>query len=373
MQSRCTTQPLAAKTFTLFPKTVVYLAHLAIFEIGSLVCALAPTSQALIVGRAIAGFGASGIFAGGLIVLTTVIPLHRRAVWIGTLNSTFAVASVVGPVIGGALTEHVSWRWCFYINLPVGGLAAAFVLLCCRIKRASTEDLPLMQKIKCLDALGFLLFTGSVAMLLLALQWGGIAYGWKSSVIIGLLVGSGVVMSLFVAWQLFVPDIALIPPRLFANRNVVLIFSSALFSNGPFQLIIYWLPIWFQAVLGVTPTASGIRYLPTVIADFLTSIIGTGIVTKLGTWNPFLIFGAAMVSLGAGLLSTIHPGTPEGHWIGFQIISGVGYSLIVTMVKILIVVSIRQIRLITLARLTWGCKPRFLPILSPLEQQIYSS
>ena len=197
-----------------------------------------------------------------------------------------------------------------------------------------------MRKIKYLDALGFVLFTGSITMLLHALQWGDVDYSWRSSMIIGLLLGSGVVLFLFVIWQLCVPDIALIPPKLFANRNVVPIFSSALFSNGPFQLIIYWLPIWFQAILGVTPTASGIRYLPTVIADFLTSIIGSRIIMKLGTWNPFLIFGAAMVSLGTGLLSTIHPGISEGHWIGFQIIGGVGYSLIVTMVIILLALSL---------------------------------
>ena len=310
------------------------------FEAGSLVCATAHTSQALVVGGATAGFGASGIFAGGLIVLATVIPLHKRAVWIGTLNSTFAVASVAGPVIGGGLTEHVSWRWCFYINLPVGGFTAAVIPLCCKIKQDSTEEVPLMRKIKCLDALAFVLFTGSVTMLLHALQWGGVDYSWRSSMIIGLLVGSGVVLFLFVIWQLCVPDIALIPPKLFANRNVVPIFSSALFPNGPFQLIIYWLPIWFQAILGVTPTASGIRYLSTVIADFLTSIIGSRTVTKLGTWNPFLIFGAAMVSLGTGLLSTIQPGISEGHWIGFQIIGGVGYSFIVTMVIILLALSL---------------------------------
>ncbi|KAI1144733.1 major facilitator superfamily domain-containing protein [Nemania diffusa] len=101
----CATQPLAGKTFILFPKKIVYLVYLAIFEIGSLVCALAPTSNALIVGRAVAGLGASGMFAGGFAVQTAIIPLHKRAIWIGAISSTFAIASIVGPVIGGALTQ----------------------------------------------------------------------------------------------------------------------------------------------------------------------------------------------------------------------------------------------------------------------------
>lgn len=327
MRYRCASQPLAGKTYTLFPKKSAYLIYLALFEIGSLVCALAPTSNTLIAGRAIAGAGASGVFAGGFAVLTVIVPLHKRAIFIGTMSSTFAVASIVGPPIGGALTQNVSWRWCFYINLPIGGLAAFIVFLFFHVKQAPTENVALIEKLKSLDAIGFILFAGSITMLLLALQFGGVTYSWRSSVIIGLFVGCGVTMALFVAWQLHFGDSALIPPRLFTNRNVGLIMASSFFVNGPFQTIVYWLPIWFQAILGASPTGSGVRYLPTVIADVLSSTIGAGIVMKLGIWNPFLMFAEAMVSLGAGLLTTLHPGSSAGHWIGYQIFGGIGYSL----------------------------------------------
>lgn len=116
---RCASQPLAGKTYTLFPKKLGYFAYIFIFEVGSLLCALAPSSQALIVGRAIAGLGASGIFAGGFTVLTTVIPLHKRAIWTGTMSSVFAISSIIGPVIAGALTQSVTWRWCFWINVSL--------------------------------------------------------------------------------------------------------------------------------------------------------------------------------------------------------------------------------------------------------------
>lgn len=325
----CASQPLAGKTYTLFPKKITYLIYLAVFEVGSLVCATAPNSNGLIAGRAVAGFGASGVFAGGFVILTTIIPLHKRAIWTGTMSSTFAIASIVGPVIGGAFTQHISWRWCFYINLPIGGFSALVILAFFHIKPASTENVALIDKVKGLDALGFMLFASSISMLLLALQWGADTgnYGWKSSEVIGLFVGAGLVFPIFIAWQVYLQDTALIPPRLFDNRNVWLICASSFFVNGPFQTIVYWLPIWFQAVLGVSPTGSGIRYLPTVIADVLASFIGAGIVMKLGIWNPFLLFAEAMVCLGAGLLTTIHPGISDGHWIGYQIFGGIGYSL----------------------------------------------
>ncbi|KAL4999867.1 major facilitator superfamily domain-containing protein [Aspergillus recurvatus] len=333
----CASQPLTGKTFTLFSKKWMYLAYVLIFEAGSLICALAPSSPVLILGRAIAGFGASGIFAGGLVIVTTVIPLHKRAIWTGTMNSTFVVASVIGPVIGGALTQHVTWRWCFYINLPIGAFSIAVFLLFFHIKPSPTEDgARLHHKLKSLDGLGFVLFAGAVAMLLLPLQLGGTSarYAWDSSRVIGMLVGCGATLTAFVAWQVHLQDSALIPPRLFRNRNTPLIFASAAFANGPFQCIIYWLPVWFQAVLDVSPIASGVRYLPAVISDVLTSIIGSVLVTYCGWWNPFLVFGMAMVSLGGGLLSTLHPAISDGHWIGYQIFAGVGYSLVVNMAHI---------------------------------------
>ncbi|KAI0889803.1 major facilitator superfamily domain-containing protein [Annulohypoxylon maeteangense] len=327
----CSSQPLAGKTFVLFPKKLMYLVYLGVFEIGSLLCALSPSSNVLIVGRAIAGLGASGTFAGGFTVLTTMIPLHRRAIYTGTWSSMFAIASIVGPVIGGALTQHVTWRWCFYINLPIGGFSAALFILLAHFKPAKSEQVPLSDKIKALDSLGFLLFAGSITMLLLALQWGGgVDYAWNSSIIIGLFVGFAVTMTLFISWQLYWQDNALIPPQLFkgaGNRNIWLLCISSFFVNGPFQIIIYWLPIWFQAVLGSTPTQSGINYLPTVISDVLASFIGSAIVMKLGYWNPFLLLAEAFVCLAGGLLSTIYPGISSGHWIGYQIFGGIGYSL----------------------------------------------
>ncbi|KAI0891816.1 MFS general substrate transporter [Annulohypoxylon nitens] len=308
MVALCASQPLAGKAYTLLPKKLSYLIYLFIFEVGSLVCALAPSSRGLIAGRVVAGLGASGVFAGGFTITTTIIPLRKRAVYTGTMGSTFAIASIVGPVIAGALTENVTWRWCFYINLPIGGAAAIVFFFLVHIRSAESEHKTIREKVRSLDILGFALFAGSITMLLIALQWGGVQYAWSSSIIIGLFVGFGVVMILFLAWSYWQGEDALIPPRLFTiNRNPALLCTASFFINGPFQIVIYYLPVWFQGVLGSSPISSGINFFPTVISDVLSAFIGSALVTQLGWWNPFLLFATAMV--------------------GYQIFGGVGYAL----------------------------------------------
>lgn len=297
-------------------------------------CALAPSSSALIVGRAIAGAGASGIFAGGFAILATIVPLHKRSIFIGTINSTFAIASIVGPIIGGAFTDRVTWRWCFYLNLPIGGFTAAVCIFLMKIHPAETENATLRDKLVSLDGIGFILLVGTIVSLLLAFQWGGIQFAWNSSTIIGLFVCFTLCLILLVLWSIRQQDNALIPPSLFkTHRNVWLIFAGSFFINGPFQLIIYWLPIWFQAILRASPIQSGTYYLPTVISDVLAAVAGSAIVMKTGYWNPLIILAEAMVCLGGGLLSTITPGTSRANWIGYQILGGFGYSLSTTMVS----------------------------------------
>ncbi|KUI61171.1 Putative HC-toxin efflux carrier TOXA [Cytospora mali] len=301
-----------ARRIRCFPKKAAYLVYLFVFEVGSLVCALSPSSAALIVGRAVAGLGASGIFAGGFTLLTTIIPLHKRAVWTGTLGSTFAIASIVGPILGGALTQHVTWHWCFYINastqgLPIGGFVAVLFCFLVHPRSAEIEKAPLRIKIEGLDLIGFILFGGSVTILLLALQWGGQDYAWSSSVVTGLFFGAVLTMALFIPWQLRCDEAALIPPCCF-------VYIATQHSSAP-------------RVLGSSPTQSGINYFPTVFADVLAAFIGSAIVMKVGWWNPFLLFAEAMVCLGGGLLSTIYPDITGAHWVGYQIFGGFGYSI----------------------------------------------
>ncbi|KAI9708935.1 MAG: hypothetical protein M1820_003629 [Bogoriella megaspora] len=324
----CASQPLAGKAYTLFSKKAILMIYLFIFELGNLVCAIAPSSTALIAGRAVTGLGASGVFVGGIVILATIIPLHKRAIWQGTQVSMFSLASVVGPIVGGALTQSLTWRWCFWINLPFGALAAVLLLFLNIRKPEAATNWSLLRKVKALDFLGFILLASAATMLLLALQFGGITFPWNSSVVVGLFVGSATTFAIFICWQFFRADDALVPPKLFRHRNASLICFSQIFAPGPFQVIVYWLPIWFQAVLGVSPIASGVRYLPTVVADALTCIVGSAIIMQSGIWNPFLLLANVMICLSGGLLSTLHLGITSGHWTGYEILGGIGFGLV---------------------------------------------
>lgn len=217
----CSFQLLYGKIYTFYPIKWVFLASILLFEMGSTVCGAAPTSTGFIVGRAIAGVGAAGIFAGSIVCIVHAVPLEKRPRLQGLFGALFGLASIVGPLIGGAFTSNVSWRWCFYINLPFGGIAMAVILYCLDVPDNTNAKLPWQAKLKQLDGLGTAVLIPGVVSLLLALQWGGQTYAWNDRRIIALLTLAGVLLCAFVAVQVLRADTATIPPRIFRQRSVV--------------------------------------------------------------------------------------------------------------------------------------------------------
>ncbi|EEA18653.1 hypothetical protein TMatcc_010803 [Talaromyces marneffei ATCC 18224] len=321
-------QLIFGKIYTFWSIKLVFLSTIAVFELGSLICAVAPSSTAFIVGRAIAGSGSAGIFSGALLIITHTSPLAKRPTYIGLAGGMYGIASVAGPIIGGVLTDNVSWRWCFYINLPLGGVTALAIWL---ILKDPQRDVPTLQtwmdRIRVLDPIGTLIFLPAMVCLLLTLQWGGSKYSWNDGRIIALLVLSGVLIIAFLLIQLRLQEAATVPPRIFRNRSVWAGCLYGFCTSSAFFLVIYYIPIWFQAIQGVSAIESGIRNLPMMISTILMSIMVGGLVTALGYYTPFMIAAAILSSVGAGLLSTFAVHTSSGKWIGYQILFGIGYSL----------------------------------------------
>lgn len=235
-------QPTYGNLYRMFSVKVIYLCAIFLFEIGSLVCAVAPTSNAFIVGRAVAGMGTAGMFSGGVVILSYTLPLRIRPAAFGLIGAMWGIASVAGPLLGGAFTDNVTWRWCFYVNLPIGGAAMVAIFFFLHIHREDNpEGLTVLQRIKKLDLIGTAVLIPAIIMLLLALQWGGAEYAWNDSRIIGLFVGAGVMGLMFVGIQKWKGDRGTIPPRLYRNRNVVCAMLFAFFFGAGFFSLVYYL------------------------------------------------------------------------------------------------------------------------------------
>ncbi|CRG89904.1 Putative HC-toxin efflux carrier TOXA [Talaromyces islandicus] len=323
-------QPFFGNLYKFFNAKIVYLASLLIFEAGSIVCASARTSDILIFGRALLGFGASGLLQGALAIIGMVVPLEKVPLFQGIVISGVGISICVAPIVGGALTQYASWRWCFWINVPVGFFAIIIIFLFVPLADGlskTTKTLPLRQKLSNMDPVGTILFLSLVCCLLLALTWGGQQYAWKSSKIIGLFVGFGILLLCFCFWDWKQGDKALIPLRVLRKRSVCM-GAIILFDYGVLMYVYgYYLPMFFQTIQGASATESGVRYIAMMIPQIVTLAVTGAIVSKWGYYIPYMIAGDIIASVGSGLLTTIGLTTPTVRWAAYLVLTGIGVGM----------------------------------------------
>ena len=241
----CAPQLIYGKLYTFYDIKLVYLIALFIFELGSLVCGVAPNSTALIVGRAIAGLGGAGIFSGAMLIISKTVPLRQRPTYTSLIGAMFGIASVVAPLIGGALTDKATWRWCFYLNLPIGGVTVFFIVFFYQSPgRTAKPKSGWRAQLNQFDAFGTLLFVPSIVCLLLALQFGGSKYHWANARVVVLFVLFGALFVGFVLVQLWKGENATVPPRIFKVRNV---WGSVVFNitlGASFFVVVYFVSLF---------------------------------------------------------------------------------------------------------------------------------
>ncbi|KAH6894708.1 major facilitator superfamily domain-containing protein [Thelonectria olida] len=315
------------KAYKYFPLKLTFLMSVFVFELGSLICAVAHNSTSLIIGRAINGLGAAGIGTGAYTIIAFVAEPHRRASFTGVIGVSYGVASVIGPLIGGVFADKVTWRWCFYINLPIGGVAAAIIMLFFHTPaNARPVAATWREKLLQLDLMGAFLLVGAIVAYLLALQYGGQTKPWSGKTVVGLLVGFVAIGAAFGIWEWHLDERAMVVPRLMKERAIAVSSLFIFFFGGSYYLTIYYLPLYFQSVDNSSAIMSGVKNLPLIIAVTIAMIASGIFISATGHAALVQVCSSAVACIAAGLLYTLEVNSNAGKWIGYQILGGVGWG-----------------------------------------------
>ncbi|KAK1716486.1 major facilitator superfamily domain-containing protein [Colletotrichum lupini] len=323
----CAFQPVFGRVFSLFSVKWAYVLAIVMFLAGSLICGLAPDSLALIVGRAVAGFGSAGVLTGSFVIIATAVPVRVRPVCTAIVGLIFGLGATVGPLLGGTFTDLVTWRWCFFINLPIAGFTLIVFLFFFHPRQEPQHQKTFLNKILDLDLIGNVLLLGACVMLFLALQYITQGEASSSTKIIGLLSGTGATAIVFAAWQWWKQDGALFPPAIITQRTVAASCVGAFATYGALLIHLYFLPIWFQAVRGESAVSSGVDMLPYVAAIALFSLLAGIFVSVVGHPPAPAIIGGMIATAGCGKLLALSSDTPTPHWIGFEILVAAGFGM----------------------------------------------
>ncbi|KAF2468048.1 MFS general substrate transporter [Lindgomyces ingoldianus] len=323
-------QPIAGNLYKNFDPKITYLVFTDIFEVGSTLCAASPAVEVFILGRAIAGMGAAGLLQGALGILTYISPLEKRPLYMAVVISAFGITCSVGPVVGGVFTDRVTWRWCFWINLPLGFITFALVAFCLNLKQLASvpgRQLPLKTKLKRVDPIGMTLLLGFVSCLCIALQYGGNTDPWSSSRVVGLLVGFCLLKVLFWITQWRLGEHALIPVRFLRQRTVSFGSLFLFCENMSNYLKLYYLPFYFQAVLGTSAVRSGVNYIALAVPQFFALLLSGGLVTQFGHYMPVIMIGQVICAVRTGLMTQISTTTSAPQWAAFLAVTGIGLGM----------------------------------------------
>ncbi|KAM3158144.1 MFS-type transporter pgmG [Botrytis cinerea] len=320
------TNLVLGKIYTQFNAKWFYVFSVFVFELGSAVCAAAPSINAVIVGRTLCGIGGAGLYVGCMTLIAFTTTISERPLYISVTGLTWGIGIVLGPVIGGAFSQSsVGWRWAFYINLLIGGVFAPVYIFMIPSKDARS-GVPFKERAVEMDYVGIILQAGAFTMFVMAINWGGNIYPWKSGQVIDLFVGSRVCFILLSIQQSLVllttSARRIIPVEFVSSRTIMILFAVTAASGSSAFVPIYFIPIFFQYTSDDGPLDAGIRLLPFIVVMVVMVFSNGALMAKWGYYMPWYLFGGLLATAGSACIYTVDLDISLSRIYGYTVIIG---------------------------------------------------
>jgi EmrB/QacA subfamily drug resistance transporter len=327
------TTPLYGKFSDIYGRKRTFQFAIVVFLFGSALAGLSQSMIELIAFRGLQGIGAGGLMTLAMTIIGDVVPPRQRGRYQGYMGAVFALASVIGPLLGGFFVDQLSWRWVFYVNIPVGAVALVVTSI--------VLDLPYTRMVHRIDWAGTVLLVSAVGSILLAVTWGGTQYAWGSPVITALAVVGAILLVAFVTVEQRAAE-PVLPLYLFKNR-VFAVSTATMFIVGlaMFGGIIY-LPLFLQVVGRKSATSAGLLLLPLILGIVFTSIVSGRVISRTGRYKAFPVVGMLVMSLGLYLLSTMGPTTTEVSAGGYMVVLGLGLGMVMQVLVLAVQNSVER-------------------------------
>ncbi|KKK14099.1 hypothetical protein P175DRAFT_0429252 [Aspergillus ochraceoroseus IBT 24754] len=320
-------QPFIVDLSDVFGRRMILTAVLVLFTLGTVLCAVANGFDLFLAGRSLQGVGGGGIMASCIVITTDIVPLRQRPTYYSIVQMAWAVGTLAGPVIGGAIAQNISWRWMFYINLPFCGIGLVLVPLTIRLR---AERPSVLERLASIDWTGGVLFIGSLSSFLVGISWGGNQFPWNSwrTVVPIVIGGVGVVISLL--WERSLASRPFIHVSLFSTYACVIAYICAFLQGALMMALLYFIPLNLQTVKTFDAIDSGLALMVILGIMLPTSVVTGVLLTRLGHYRWAIWTGWVLSTTAVGLLALLDRHTQASRWVLIFLCLGIGQGLVLT-------------------------------------------